>query len=68
MHVAAYTGLTSQTPVPPVRVVDRKDWAKVNIAKSTVRAALSICFMISISGPWRGANSGFTRTTLWVRN
>ncbi|MEU4618447.1 zinc-dependent metalloprotease [Actinoplanes sp. NPDC023801] len=32
VHVAAYTGLTSQTPVPPVRVVDRKDWAKVNIA------------------------------------
>jgi coenzyme F420 biosynthesis associated uncharacterized protein len=30
-HVAAYTGLTSQTEVPPVRVVDRKDWAAVNI-------------------------------------
>ncbi|GAA1597823.1 zinc-dependent metalloprotease [Actinoplanes couchii] len=31
-HVAAYTGLSSQVEVPPVRVVDRKDWAKVNIA------------------------------------
>ncbi|BAL93027.1 hypothetical protein AMIS_78070 [Actinoplanes missouriensis 431] len=31
-HVAAYTGLTSQVEVPPVRVVDRRDWAKVNIA------------------------------------
>jgi coenzyme F420 biosynthesis associated uncharacterized protein len=31
-HVAAYTGLTSQVEVPPVRVVDRKDWAAVNIA------------------------------------
>ncbi|MEU4562493.1 zinc-dependent metalloprotease [Actinoplanes sp. NPDC023936] len=31
-HVAAYTGLTSQMEVPPVRVVDRRDWAKVNIA------------------------------------
>jgi coenzyme F420 biosynthesis associated uncharacterized protein len=30
-HVAAYTGLTSQVEVPPVRVVDRKDWAAVNI-------------------------------------
>jgi coenzyme F420 biosynthesis associated uncharacterized protein len=30
-HVAAYTGLTSQIEVPPVRVVDRKDWAAVNI-------------------------------------
>jgi coenzyme F420 biosynthesis associated uncharacterized protein len=30
-HVAAYTGLTSQIDVPPVRVVDRKDWAAVNI-------------------------------------
>ena len=26
-HVAAYTGLTSQIEVPPVKVVDRKDWA-----------------------------------------
>jgi coenzyme F420 biosynthesis associated uncharacterized protein len=32
VHVAAYTGLASQTEVPPVRVVDRRDWAKVNIA------------------------------------
>jgi coenzyme F420 biosynthesis associated uncharacterized protein len=32
VHVAAYTGLTSQTEVPPVRVVDRRDWARVNIA------------------------------------
>ena len=31
-HVAAYTGLTPQVDVPPVRVVDRRDWAKVNIA------------------------------------
>jgi coenzyme F420 biosynthesis associated uncharacterized protein len=31
-HVAAYTGLTSQVEVPPVRVVDRKDWAAVNVA------------------------------------
>jgi coenzyme F420 biosynthesis associated uncharacterized protein len=30
-HVAAYTGLRSQVDVPPVRVVDRKDWAAVNI-------------------------------------
>ncbi|MCY1142560.1 zinc-dependent metalloprotease [Actinoplanes sp. Pm04-4] len=30
-HVAAYTGLSSQVEVPPVRVVDRKDWAAVNI-------------------------------------
>ena len=31
-HVADYTGLTSQVEVPPVQVVDRKDWAAVNIA------------------------------------
>jgi coenzyme F420 biosynthesis associated uncharacterized protein len=31
-HVAAYTGLSSQVEVPPVRVVDRKDWAAINIA------------------------------------
>jgi coenzyme F420 biosynthesis associated uncharacterized protein len=31
-HVAAYTGLTSQIEVPPVKVVDRKDWAAVNIS------------------------------------
>ncbi|MFC7530390.1 zinc-dependent metalloprotease [Actinoplanes sp. GCM10030250] len=31
-HVAAYTGLVPQVEVPPVRVVDRRDWAKVNIA------------------------------------
>ncbi|GLW30221.1 zinc-dependent metalloprotease [Actinoplanes regularis] len=30
-HVAEYTGLTSQVEVSPVRVVDRRDWAKVNI-------------------------------------
>jgi coenzyme F420 biosynthesis associated uncharacterized protein len=30
-HVARYTGLTSQVEVPPVRVVDRKDWAAINI-------------------------------------
>ncbi|HWS32887.1 MAG TPA: zinc-dependent metalloprotease [Actinoplanes sp.] len=32
VHVAAYTGLSSQVEVPPVRVVDRRDWAKVNLA------------------------------------
>lgn len=31
-HVIAYTGLTAQTPHPPVRVVDRRDWAAINIA------------------------------------
>jgi len=31
-HVAAYTGLVSQVAYPPVRVVDRRDWAAVNIA------------------------------------
>jgi len=31
-HVAAYTALTAQVQVPPVRVVDRKDWAATNIA------------------------------------
>ncbi|GAB1643509.1 zinc-dependent metalloprotease [Krasilnikovia sp. MM14-A1259] len=31
-HVAAYTGLTPHVDVPPVRVVDRKDWAAVNLA------------------------------------
>jgi coenzyme F420 biosynthesis associated uncharacterized protein len=31
-HVAEYTGLTAQVDHPPVRVVDRKDWAAVNIA------------------------------------
>ncbi|BCY15337.1 zinc-dependent metalloprotease [Actinoplanes sp. L3-i22] len=31
-HVAAFTGLVAQVEVPPVRVVDRRDWAKVNIA------------------------------------
>ena len=30
-HVAAYTGLNPQVEGPPVRVVDRKDWAAVNI-------------------------------------
>jgi coenzyme F420 biosynthesis associated uncharacterized protein len=30
-HVADYTGLRSQVAHPPVRVVDRKDWAGVNI-------------------------------------
>jgi coenzyme F420 biosynthesis associated uncharacterized protein len=32
LHVAAYTGLTAQVEGPPVRIVDRKDWAAVNIA------------------------------------
>ena len=31
-HVADYTGLRSQVDHPPVRVVDRRDWAAVNIA------------------------------------
>jgi coenzyme F420 biosynthesis associated uncharacterized protein len=31
-HVEAYTGLTAQVPAPPVRVVDRADWAGINIA------------------------------------
>jgi coenzyme F420 biosynthesis associated uncharacterized protein len=31
-HVSAYTGLIPQIEAPPVRVVDRKDWATVNIA------------------------------------
>jgi coenzyme F420 biosynthesis associated uncharacterized protein len=30
-HVAAYTGLHPQLEVPPVRVVDRKDWSAINI-------------------------------------
>ena len=36
------------------------DSAKVNIAKSMLVRALSICFISSISGPCIGANSGFT--------
>ena len=31
-HVADYTGLRSQVAHPPVRVVDRRDWAATNIA------------------------------------
>jgi coenzyme F420 biosynthesis associated uncharacterized protein len=31
-HVSDYTGLHSQVGYPPVRVVDRADWAGVNIA------------------------------------
>lgn len=31
-HVAAYTGMHAQVEHPPVRVVDRADWAGVNIA------------------------------------
>ncbi|MBY8875457.1 zinc-dependent metalloprotease [Micromonospora sp. PLK6-60] len=31
-HVADYTGLRSQVAHPPVRVVDRRDWAAANIA------------------------------------
>jgi coenzyme F420 biosynthesis associated uncharacterized protein len=30
-HVTAYTGLTPLVPHPPVRVVDRRDWAAVNV-------------------------------------
>jgi hypothetical protein len=36
------------------------DSAKVNIAKSMLVRALSICFINSISGPCIGANRGFT--------
>ncbi|HEY6595745.1 MAG TPA: zinc-dependent metalloprotease [Asanoa sp.] len=31
-HVSDYTGLRSQVQHPPVRVVDRRDWAAVNIS------------------------------------
>jgi coenzyme F420 biosynthesis associated uncharacterized protein len=31
-HVIAYTGLRSQVAHPPVRVVDRRDWAAANIS------------------------------------
>ncbi|MFI6261283.1 zinc-dependent metalloprotease [Micromonospora sp. NPDC051006] len=31
-HVAEYTGLRAQVTHPPVRVVDRRDWAATNIA------------------------------------
>jgi len=31
-HVAAYTGLVPQVAVPPVRIVDRRDWAAINIS------------------------------------
>ncbi|MEV6368659.1 zinc-dependent metalloprotease [Micromonospora musae] len=31
-HVADYTGLRAQVSHPPVRVVDRRDWAAANIA------------------------------------
>nr|MDT0662636.1 zinc-dependent metalloprotease [Micromonospora sp. DSM 115978] len=31
-HVVAYTGLRPQVEFPPVRVVDRRDWAATNIA------------------------------------
>ncbi|GAB3149389.1 zinc-dependent metalloprotease [Micromonospora sonneratiae] len=31
-HVVSYTGLRSQVEHPPVRVVDRRDWAATNIA------------------------------------
>lgn len=31
-HVTEYTGLRSQVEHPPVRVVDRRDWAATNIA------------------------------------
>jgi coenzyme F420 biosynthesis associated uncharacterized protein len=31
-HVAQHTGLRPQVAYPPVRVVDRRDWAAVNIA------------------------------------
>lgn len=31
-HVAAYTGLETKIAHPPVRVVDRADWAGVNVA------------------------------------
>lgn len=31
-HVASYTGLTPATPVPPPEVLDRAEWALMNIA------------------------------------
>lgn len=31
-HVTAYTGLRAQIEPPPVRIVDRRDWAAINIA------------------------------------
>jgi len=31
-HVAEFTGLRPRVEVPPVRVVDRRDWAAVNVA------------------------------------
>lgn len=31
-HVLEFTGMQTQVPHPPVRVVDRRDWAAVNIA------------------------------------
>ncbi|GIF76610.1 zinc-dependent metalloprotease [Asanoa siamensis] len=31
-HVSSYTGLQSQVAHPPVRIVDRRDWAAVNVA------------------------------------
>ncbi|NUO55546.1 MAG: zinc-dependent metalloprotease [Hamadaea sp.] len=31
-HVAEFTGLVPQVDVPPVRVVDRRDWAAVNVS------------------------------------
>src|ERR1700742_3149324 len=30
-HVSDYTGLRSQVSHPPVRIVDRRDWAAVNV-------------------------------------
>jgi hypothetical protein len=38
-------------------VIDLDDCAKVNMTKSMLVLALSICFMISISGPCSGAKT-----------
>jgi coenzyme F420 biosynthesis associated uncharacterized protein len=31
-HVVAFTGMSAQVAVPPVRIVDRRDWATTNVA------------------------------------
>lgn len=55
-HVAAYTGLSTKVDHPPVRVVDRADWAGVNIAG--LREVVSP-LMAKLAGD-RAADSGIT--------
>jgi coenzyme F420 biosynthesis associated uncharacterized protein len=31
-HVVAFTGMSAQVAVPPVKIVDRRDWAATNVA------------------------------------